>query len=85
MKKVLSESALERVLLELNSLMRVQVKSVLRPGEFPGTTDLVLQVNETRPYTASVDVDNFGSKFTGKVRMRVTTTIGYMSSNASLA
>jgi hemolysin activation/secretion protein len=50
-EEVLNESALERVLLELNSLMGVQVKSVLRPGELPGTTDLVLQVTEKRAYT----------------------------------
>ena len=41
-EEVLNESSLERVLLELNSLMGVQVKSVLRPGKLPGTTDLVL-------------------------------------------
>ena len=74
-EEVLNESSLERVLLELNSLMGVQVKSVLRPGELPGTTDLVLQVNETRPYTVSLDGDNFGSKFTGKVRMGATATV----------
>ena len=75
-EEVLNESALERVLLELNSLMGVQVKSVLRPGELPGTTDLVLQVNETRPYTVSLDADNFGSKFTGRFRVGATATVG---------
>jgi hemolysin activation/secretion protein len=75
-EEVLNESALERVLLELNSLMGVQVKSVLRPGELPGTTDLVLQVNETRPYTVSLDADNFGSRFTGKIRVGATATVG---------
>jgi len=75
-EEVLNESALERVLLELNSLMGVTVKSVLRPGELPGTTDLVLQVKETRPYTVSVDADNFGSRFTGPIRFGATATVG---------
>jgi hemolysin activation/secretion protein len=75
-EEVLNESALERVLLELNSLMGVQVKSVLRPGELPGTTDLVLQVKETRPYTVSLDADNFGSRFTGEIRVGGTATVG---------
>jgi len=75
-EEVLNESALERVLLELNSLMGVQVRSVLRAGELPGTTDLVLQVKEGRSYTASLDVDNFGSRFTGPVRTGVTATVG---------
>jgi hemolysin activation/secretion protein len=75
-EEVLNESALERVLLELNSLMGVQVKSVLRPGELPGTTDLVLQVSETRPYTVSLDADNFGSRFTGEIRVGASATVG---------
>jgi hemolysin activation/secretion protein len=75
-EEVLNESALERVLLELNSLMGVQVKSVLRPGELPGTTDLILQVKEKRPYTVSVDADNFGSRFTGTIRVGATATVG---------
>ncbi len=75
-EEVLNESALERVLLELNSLMGVQVKSVLRPGELPGTTDLVLQVQETRPYTVSLDADNFGSRFTGAIRVGASASIG---------
>lgn len=74
-EKILNESALESVLLELNNLMGIQVKSILRPGELPGTTDMVLQITETRPYTASVDVDNFGSRFTGKVRMGASASI----------
>jgi hemolysin activation/secretion protein len=75
-EEVLNESALERVLLELNSILGVQVRSVLRPGELPGTTDLVLQVTETRPYTVSMDVDNFGSRFTGPIRIGGTATVG---------
>jgi hemolysin activation/secretion protein len=75
-EEVLNESSLERVLLELNSLLGVQVKSVLRPGELPGTTDLVLNVTESRPYTVSLDVDNFGSRFTGPIRIGTTATVG---------
>jgi hemolysin activation/secretion protein len=75
-EEVLSESTLERVLLELNSLIGVQARLILRPGELPGTTDLVLQVTETRPYTVSMDVDNFGSRFTGPIRIGTTATVG---------
>ncbi|MBT6717172.1 MAG: ShlB/FhaC/HecB family hemolysin secretion/activation protein [Nitrospina sp.] len=74
-EEILNESALERVLLELNSLMGVQVKSVLRPGEIPGTTDMILQVKETRDYTFSADVDNFGSRFTGPIRMGASASV----------
>jgi len=65
---VLKEQTLERVLLELNELMGVEVTTVLKPGDLPGTSDLVMDVTESRPYTFSFDSDNFGSRFTGPVR-----------------
>ena len=65
---VLKEQTLERVLLELNELMGVKVRAVLKPGDLPGTSDLVMDVTESRPYTFSFDSDNFGSRFTGPVR-----------------
>lgn len=74
--EVLNESSLESVLLDLNSLLGIQVRSVLQAGELPGTTDLVLQVTETRPYKVSLDIDNFGSRFTGKLRYGATATVG---------
>ena len=73
---VLKEQTLERVLLELNDLLGVQVRSVLKPGELPGTSDLVLEVTESRPYQVSFDADNFGSKFTGRNRFGLTATTG---------
>jgi len=75
-ESILKENTLERNLLELNQLMGVQVKSILRPGELPGTSDLVLQVTETRPYRFSVDTDNFGSRFTGTQRWGASLTWG---------
>ena len=65
---VLKEQTLERVLLELNELMGVEVTTVLKPGDLPGTSDLVMDVTESRPYTVSFDSDNFGSRYTGPVR-----------------
>ena len=56
------------MLLELNELMGVEVTTVLKPGDLPGTSDLVMDVTESRPYTVSFDSDNFGSRYTGPVR-----------------
>jgi len=74
--EVIREQTLERVLLELNDLLGVQVSTVLKPGELPGTSDLVLEVTETRPYQISFDGDNFGSRFTGENRFGFTGTVG---------
>jgi len=70
----LKEQTLERVLLELNELMGVEVTTVLKPGDLPGTSDLVLDVTESRPYTFSFDSDNFGSRYTGPVRFGLSMT-----------
>ncbi len=75
-EEVLKEQTLERILLELNDLLGVQVRSVLKPGELPGTSDLVLEVTESRPYQISFDGDNFGSRFTGKNRFGLSATVG---------
>jgi Hemolysin activation/secretion protein len=68
---ILREQTLERVLLELNELMGVKVRAVLKPGDLPGTSDLVMDVTELRPYNVSFDSDNFGSRFTGAFRSRI--------------
>ena len=73
---VLKEQTLERVLLELNELMGVKVRAVLKPGDLPGTSDLVMDVTESRPYTFSFDSDNFGSRFTGPVRFGLSMSYG---------
>jgi len=70
----LQEQTLERVLLELNELMGVNVTTVLKPGALPGTSDLVLEVTESKPYAISFDSDNFGSQYTGEVRFGFSAT-----------
>jgi hemolysin activation/secretion protein len=74
-EKPLSEKTLERVLLELNGLMGVQTRSILKPGDTPGASDLILEVTESQPYRISFDGDNFGSRFTGKNRYGLTGTV----------
>jgi hemolysin activation/secretion protein len=64
----IKEETLERVLLELNEITGVEVTTVLKPGEVPGTSDLVLNVTESKPYNFSFDSDNFGSRYTGPER-----------------
>jgi len=44
------------------------VRPILIAGARPGTTDVTLKVEETRPLHASFSLDNQGVKLTGKVR-----------------
>ncbi|NIQ03231.1 MAG: hypothetical protein GWM98_24925 [Nitrospinaceae bacterium] len=68
----LTESALEKTLLQLKGILGLDVKSVLKPGEEFGTSDLLLKVEESRPFRIAVDGDNFGSRFTGEQRYGIT-------------
>jgi len=73
---VLREQTLEETLKQLNSFLGVNVRSILRPGELPGTSDLVLDVTESSPYLFSYDMDNFGSNYTGENRFGFNGTVG---------
>ncbi len=73
---ILKEQVLERALLDINDIPGVKVRSLLRPGKVPGTSDLVLEVTESEPYTFSFDADNFGSQFTGAERAGISASTG---------
>lgn len=72
----LKESTLEKHLLELNDILGLKVKAVLKPGEVFGTSDLTLNVEESRPWQIAFDADNFGSRFTGEQRYGFTGKAG---------
>lgn len=74
-EKIMQESTLERVLLELNDVRGVKARSTLKPGKISGSSDLVLEVEETRPYYFGIDADNFGSEFTGQARFGTTAIV----------
>jgi hemolysin activation/secretion protein len=68
----LREGDLERPLLILNDYPSLSVKALLKAGEHPGTTDIVVQVEEGWPVTGSLQYDNFGQKKTSKDRVGMT-------------
>ncbi len=75
-EKIIQEKTLERTLLEFNDIQGFHVESILKPGKTTGTSDLILDVEESRPYTFSFDGDNYGSAFTGANRFGITATHG---------
>lgn len=60
---------LERSLLLLSDLPGVEVTSTLKPGTQPGTSDLLVETNDTPLLSGSVDADNHGNRFTGEFRL----------------
>lgn len=66
--RVVHEGLLETAINDLNDYPGLNVRASLRPGEKRGFTDIVLTAQERLPYTFIVDVDNYGSRFTGPWR-----------------
>jgi hemolysin activation/secretion protein len=60
----------ESALLHLTDYPGLSIFGVFKPGSEVGTTDLVLKVKDEKRVNADFQMDNFGSKFTGKYRLR---------------
>ena len=58
----------ERALLLLMDNPGLTVKVTFKPGDRPGTSDIVLDATEAFPLTVQLDYDNFGSKFVSEHR-----------------
>jgi hemolysin activation/secretion protein len=74
-----NEQNLERGLMLVSDLPGIEVKSTLVPGATPGTSDLVLETTEGPMGTGSVDIDNFGNKYTGEFRVGATLNLNDLS------
>ncbi len=75
----IKERNVERGLMLLNDLPGIDVKSTLVPGATPGTSDLVIETTEGKLRTGSIDLDNFGNKYTGSIRAGATVNYNDMS------
>lgn len=61
--------ALERSLLLVSDLPGVSVDATLRPGASVGASDLLVNVKPGPLVSGSVDLDNYGSRYTGQWRL----------------
>jgi hemolysin activation/secretion protein len=66
--QAVSNYGLERSLLLLSDIPGAQTSSVIRPGEEPGTSDVVVGVTSASRYTGTLGVDDFGNRYTGRMR-----------------
>jgi hemolysin activation/secretion protein len=60
---------LESALLLLNDTPGIEVKSTLKPGASVGATDLLIDVQPGPLVSGSIDLDNYGNRFTGEYRL----------------
>ncbi|RDS83888.1 ShlB/FhaC/HecB family hemolysin secretion/activation protein [Dyella monticola] len=66
------EYGLERSLLLLSDIPGAITRSVMRPGDVEGTSDLVVNVTSAPRYTGTLGVDDYGNAYTDRVRLNGT-------------
>ncbi len=62
----------ERGLLLLTDIPGLKVKATFKPGDRPGTSDIVLDVYEDRMFSIGADFNNYGSEYISGERYGVT-------------
>lgn len=70
--QTITETGLERPLLLMRDLPRVDAKSVIDPGSVPGTANITVNLvrdPDLRVFSGHVDFDNYGSEATGTNRL----------------
>lgn len=65
---VMRADALESGLLLLGDVEGVRARSSLQPGTEPGTSDMVVRVEDAPLVTGAAATDNFGNRYTGAYR-----------------
>jgi len=66
---------IENRLLLLSDIPGVVVQSTMVPGQAPGSSDLVVDIEQGRRITGSVDADNAGNPYTGEYRVGATVNL----------
>lgn len=76
---VITREPLERALLLISDLAGIRVKATLAPGEADGTADLLLETADTAKTSGALYSDNWGNRYTGRIRYGVQITVNNVS------
>jgi len=57
---------------DINEHPDIKTKAILRPGVKPGTSDVLIKVEDRSPFHLSVDGNNYGTRLTGTQRAGIT-------------
>ena len=72
---VIASAPLERAALLLDDLPGIQTSATMRPGTQAGTGDLIVEVARDQRVRGDIGLDNAGSRYTGKNRVRANVDI----------
>lgn len=76
---------IENRLLLLSDIPGVIVQSTMVPGQAPGSSDLVVDIDDGRRISGSVDADNAGNPYTGEYRVGATVNLNNPLGRGDLA
>ncbi|MDO9280797.1 MAG: ShlB/FhaC/HecB family hemolysin secretion/activation protein [Methylotenera sp.] len=67
---VIKTEVIDRSLLILQGTPGVgAARAVLQPGASVGTSELIIELDDVAPYSADVNLDNYGNRYTGEYRL----------------
>jgi len=69
---LMKEKDYERAILLTNDFPGISGKADLYLGEQPGTDDLVMTITDGDVFNGNIDIDNYGSYYTGRVELGTT-------------
>jgi hemolysin activation/secretion protein len=73
---IITENGLETPLLLLNDFPNAVVTSEIKPSQTVGAADLTIHVSDTPGWiSGSVDMDNYGNRFTGAIRTGISLNV----------
>lgn len=76
---------LERALLLMSDTGGISIKATLAPGKTAGTTDLIIEINNTNEATAELSMDNYGNRYTGQNRRNLNLHLNNLSGTGDIA
>lgn len=62
------KDVLERTLLLMSDTGGISIKAALAPGKTAGTTDLIVEINNTNILTSQFSLDDYGNRYAGRQR-----------------
>ena len=78
-ERIVHEGLLETAINNLNDYPGLSVRASLKPGEKRGTTDIVMTAQERLGLSAGVDMDNYGSRYSGMWRFGTDVSYGSLT------
>jgi len=67
--QMVTAEPIETPLLHLSDIIGVNTSTTLVPGSLQGTSDLIIEATPTPLVSGTVEVDNFGNRYTGEYRL----------------